>query len=555
MKKNVISLVLALVMTVSLCVMPAIADNSNAKPYKVYTAIGDSIPAGYGPYNYLIKGYDRIPNTYPVYVADAVAEEYIPLARTGFRTVELRYMLEEDFEGDPPMLFSMGRMYEEEIALRKPTYEPSIVRSDLITLNVGTNDILSYAFYYAKDKLSNDPTYKKITDALNAMLGETDDIGLLFNEMFSMANSLGYYAEYFAAFAEGIYVGFNGLKENWDSIVGDIYALNPDVELLVIGIYNPLKTTSLTSYDIYPLGKAFQIIVDLANQYLKNTSKYCRQYTFVDVKDTEIYELGAFSDANYQKQMMGLTHPTKNGHQYMANQILKTLNLPANAGENDISGHGDPKYLNNTDHKAYVSGYSDGTFRPQQSATRSEVASMLYGLLDNQYKTGSSSGFKDISGHWAEVQISGVAAAGIMQGYSDGTFRPNTSITRAEVATIIAYLFDENPKGSAPFSDIDGHWAAKYISKAYQLGLIAGFADGTFKPDQKVTRGQLVAMINEAMNRHVELTSITINLEDSITFSDITAKDWYYGDIMEAANTHDFRMNKDYEVWTSVHNS
>ena len=336
MKKNVISLVLALVMTVSLCVMPAIADNSNAKPYKVYTAIGDSIPAGYGPYNYLIKGYDRVPNTYPVYVADAVAEEYIPLARTGFRTVELRYMLEEDFEGDPPMLFSMGRMYEEEIALRKPTYEPSIVRSDLITLNVGTNDILSYAFYYAKDKLSNDPTYKKITDALNAMLGETDDIGLLFNEMFSMANSLGYYAEYFAAFAEGIYVGFNGLKENWDSIVGDIYALNPDVELLVIGIYNPLKTTSLTSYDIYPLGKAFQIIVDLANQYLKNTSKYCRQYTFVDVKDTEIYELGAFSDANYQKQMMGLTHPTKNGHQYMANQILKTLNLPANAGENDM---------------------------------------------------------------------------------------------------------------------------------------------------------------------------------------------------------------------------
>ena len=140
----------------------------------------------------------------------------------------------------------------------------------------------------------------------------------------------------------------------------------------------------------------------------------------------------------------------------------------------------------------------------------------------------------------------------ILDGYSDGTFRPNEPITRAEFAAIAA-RFDENAaSGSASFSDLSGHWAAGEISKAYQNGWVTGYSDGTFRPDQSITRAEAVTLINRVLER--ELPEDAELLDEMNVWSDNrdTGK-WYYLDIQEATNSHAYtRDKKGKESWVKM---
>ncbi len=544
--KRLTALFLSMLLLFSVLSVSVFAEVSGARPYRKYTVLGDSIPAGYGPYNYEYKGYAKIAVSYPALVADQVAEDMIPLARTGFRTVELRYMLEEDYEGDD-YLFRIGKTSVEDVYRHRPEYRPAIQGSDLITLEIGSNDILNYGMVRAIDASKN----TEVTNRVRDILEETGSYGQALSTLLSLAGTAESLTGIVTGFVQGMWEGYRNFTENWDCIMEDIYAINPDVTLVAVGMYNPLKTTKLTDASLITIGRAFDLITAAMNSYMKQGSRFSGQYLFADVSRTEIYDLPAFTNGMYMDMLLGMVHPTINGHRTMANRILEILPADTVAYESIPVTVRETRYLNTAEHNPYVSGYTDGTFRPGKSATRAEVASMISGLLKDRPDDASAPGFSDIAGHWGEAQIRAVSALGIMKGYPDGSFRPDASVTRGEVAAIAASLFDGNTADASPFSDIRGHWAQAAIDKSSALGLIAGYADGTFRPDQKVTRAQLVAILNEALERTPDIKSVDHFIEESV-FPDVDPAVWYYHDVMEAAVGHQHKFNKDIEMWTKL---
>ncbi|GMK47717.1 hypothetical protein PghCCS26_48470 [Paenibacillus glycanilyticus] len=187
-------------------------------------------------------------------------------------------------------------------------------------------------------------------------------------------------------------------------------------------------------------------------------------------------------------------------------------------------------------HNAYMTGYSDGTFRPNQSVTRAEMSTMLYRLLSGTLPgKGSVTAFTDVSGSfWASEAIRWGQQVGILSGYPDGSFKPNATITRAEMAAIIAKWLQLDPGAANPaFRDVKGHWASAHIAAAAKLGYMTGYSDGTFRPDQPLTRAEAVVIVNRILGRG-PLTGVT-----TPTWKDVPASFWAFGAIEEASRSHD----------------
>ena len=216
----------------------------------------------------------------------------------------------------------------------------------------------------------------------------------------------------------------------------------------------------------------------------------------------------------------------------------------------------DTGMLNKTDHFAYVIGYPDGTVHPNGQITRAEVATIFFRLLRDEVRDGAfttSNSYSDVAyGKWYNNPISTMSALGIITGYPDGTFKPNKPITRAEFAAIAA-RFDETQSGkSATFSDVIGHWAAKEIGIAYANEWIKGYPDGTFKPDQNITRAEAMTMINRVLERKPESPADLLTNMNKWTDNMDTSK-WYYLDVQEATNSHAYtRKTFNYELWRQM---
>ena len=212
--------------------------------------------------------------------------------------------------------------------------------------------------------------------------------------------------------------------------------------------------------------------------------------------------------------------------------------------------------LNKEIHFNYVIGYTDGTIRPNNNISRAEVATIFFRLLTDEARTQydkTTSSFSDIKdGAWCCRAVSTLTNMGIIKGYTDGSFQPNKSITRAELATIIARFakLDVNTK---TFSDINGHWAQKSIELAAGNGWINGYTDGTFRPNKSIIRAETFAMINRVLDRQTESVSDLLPTSDMNMWSDnLNENAWYYKDVQEATNYHKCDRVGDsvYEKWT-----
>ena len=212
--------------------------------------------------------------------------------------------------------------------------------------------------------------------------------------------------------------------------------------------------------------------------------------------------------------------------------------------------------LNKEIHFNYVIGYTDGTIRPNNDISRAEVATIFFRLLTDEARTQydkTTSSFSDIKdGAWCCRAVSTLTNMGIIKGYTDGTFQPNKSITRAELATIIARFakLDVNTK---TFSDINGHWAQKNIELAAGNGWINGYEDGTFRPNKSIIRAETFAMINRVLDRQTESVSDLLPTSEMNMWSDnLNENAWYYKDVQEATNYHKCDRVGDsvYEKWT-----
>ena len=257
------------------------------------------------------------------------------------------------------------------------------------------------------------------------------------------------------------------------------------------------------------------------------------------------------------------------------NSLINTVVVKSddqNLGEDDspkteikkndpITPVGPPK-LNYEDHYAYIVGYPDGLVHPEKNITRAEVATIFFRMLldeSREYFWAQENDFSDVAAaDWFNNAVSTLANANLINGYPDGSYRPNNNITRAEFATIaIRFFLDEDVEiEENNLSDVKDHWAEANINLAYALGLIEGYPDDTFRPDQLITRAEAMTIVNRVLKRAPHEDHL---LEDMIEWPDNMDEDmWYYADVQEATNSHEFYMYEDkkedeeYEIWTEL---
>lgn len=213
--------------------------------------------------------------------------------------------------------------------------------------------------------------------------------------------------------------------------------------------------------------------------------------------------------------------------------------------------------LNTTDHFAYIVGYGNGEVRPQNNITRAEVATIFFRLLTDDVRDENltkTNRYSDVAAtSWYNTAVSTLSSMGIITGYPDGTFRPNAAITRAEFAAIAARFDNDGDKTAAKFSDIAIHWAKDEISIAYNNGWITGYPDGTFGPQRSITRAETMTLVNRVLNRQPE-TEDDLLPNMTVWTDNANPKAWYYLAVQEATNSHyyEFKTNSQYEKWTEL---
>ncbi len=204
---------------------------------------------------------------------------------------------------------------------------------------------------------------------------------------------------------------------------------------------------------------------------------------------------------------------------------------------------------------SYIKGYPDGTFRPQANVTRAEAAQMFATLLNGgaNFGTSSATRFSDASDDWFSKAVNYVVAKGLISGYPDGTFKPNESITRAEFAQMISGYVKNEKKSTTDFQDVKDHWAKDAIDKLYGNKNVSGYPDGSFKPNAKITRAEAVTILNSVFDRNTSALSLNnVNKSALNKFSDVNEGFWAYYNIIDAANSHDrerLNSSSDVDIW------
>ena len=205
---------------------------------------------------------------------------------------------------------------------------------------------------------------------------------------------------------------------------------------------------------------------------------------------------------------------------------------------------------------SYAKGYPDGNFKAGANISRAESVMMISRLINgsDNFNTPNTTKFEDAEDGWYAQAINFVVDKGIMKGYPNGDFEPNSYITRAEFAEMVSRYLNLENKGNTGLVDIKDHWAKNAIETLYGNKIIKGYPDGTFKPNENITRAEAVTVLNAAFNRKSDLNSMENikNKEMLITFNDVRKSDWYYAEVLDAANAHESYLSGDTEIWTVV---
>ena len=298
------------------------------------------------------------------------------------------------------------------------------------------------------------------------------------------------------------------------------------------------------------------------------------RYTVTYKVDTEVVGTDVY---DFNSDVVIRPVPTKEGYTFSGWKIgtadAENFKMPAHDvtiegtfAKNSSGGHHHrkptvtipdkvPTGLNGNDHYAYIVGYPDKTVRPQNGITRAEVATIFFRLLTDETRNANSTksnSYSDVAaGAWYNHAVSTLSAMGIVKG-SNGKFNPNAPITRAEFAAIAARFDDKANTTTADFSDIASHWAKNEISAASNNGWITGYPDGTFRPDNKITRAEAMTLVNRVLKRLPE-TEEDLH-DDMIKWSDNSdVSQWFYLDVQEATNSHYYQTKENqFEKWTEL---
>lgn len=308
------------------------------------------------------------------------------------------------------------------------------------------------------------------------------------------------------------------------------------------------------------------------NLELTTREKNPGTYGVEDLKGNGQIEEGKTPIYTNEKAALYIKEKENNQEKKIAVFPKPSVSYTVSSGSSGSHSGGSRPSLNTKDHYGYIIGYpvdyytgqptTDQTkkpVRPEGKITRAEVATIYFRMLTDESRTkfwSQSNSYSDVkAGDWFNNAVSTLSNAGIIAGYEDGSFRPNGYITRAEFATIAARFFDVSYDGKDLFPDISGHWAKDYINQAANKGFVNGYEDGTFKPDRNITRAEAVTLVNRTLDRHPDKNHFT---KDMLVWPDnMDQTKWYYADMQEATNSHTYQMKENsdktkYENWTKT---
>ena len=321
-------------------------------------------------------------------------------------------------------------------------------------------------------------------------------------------------------------------------------------EGVVSDIIDVVVDASIPTYAVYvknPLGlpaSGAQLILTEQNKLLDGTIGAGKSYRFtanalgldlIPKSLTATYTLSA----TWQSPLLGVKYISLPGLTWSVS-IAPDIDLITVYPIPDIG-------LNLTDHIAYIEGYPDGTVRPNGTLTRAEAAAMIYRVFKpGMLKEGNLDAFKDMKGHWAQKYVAALAEKGVINGTSATTFSPNTPIKRQELFTMIGRMFGEAYTTDGiignTFADIGSGYYVRFINLLYTLGLVKGDNNNTVRPADNITRAETAALLNRLLLRSPAVESSS-TVDNAKVWPDNPVGAWYYADIMEASNSHNYTLD------------
>lgn len=312
------------------------------------------------------------------------------------------------------------------------------------------------------------------------------------------------------------------------------------------------------------VGGAKTDLLTLAKDFIRG-----RRDTTVTTGDTDTAYLGAYGGATNDREIdVTFSLPLEAGNEYadltaMVDWVFLAEIIPESTPVPPVPGDDDRGTWNlqlRKEHCNYVIGRTDGKIYPEAPITRAEVTTILFRLLTDDCRAQywrTSNPYGDVAlTDWYNNAISTMTNAGVIEGFPDGLFRPNQPVTRAEFVTMISRILTAKQTVKNKFSDVSGHWAQAYIDNAVSLGILNGYPDGTFRPEQSITRAEVMALCNRLLGRFPEEDSL---LDGMIRWPDnLDTEKWYYLDVQEATNSHLYELGGrkrpylDYEYWTQL---
>ncbi len=508
MKKLRALLALTLVFALLASMGAAFAAEKDYSGYEYYVALGDSIANGIGENNVANKYMNRTPGAYPERIAQATGAFWSQLGCGGMRTVELRACLEDDYVMPDEYANNFNKAKVDEI---RHFYKPAVAAADLITLNIGANDVATYALLKAKAALADAGVSLSI---INGATEDAADDATALSRLLGLAQKLGGIVGAANAAIEGLAVGYARFVENWDAIIGDIYELNPDVTLLVAGFYNPFNQLKISDSSLLELGKAADGIIDAVNLQMQVGSKYASRYIYVDI--TGIQSMAAkFGDSLLDDGFFSAVeldvHPSNEGQAEIAQRFL--VKLPPKSGPGfpfrDVEqGRWSYPYVKALYDQGVALGMEAYLFQPEGPLTRAQLVTLIGRMAKVNVKNYVNCKFSDVEpGSYYAPYVEWARQQGVIQGVGDDLFSPETPATREQLAVIVCnYAKAQNEKltpvnAAVTFTDQGSisSWASGAVSTLQKAGVLSGYPDGAFRPQNPVTREEACKILCEGL--------------------------------------------------------
>lgn len=451
----------------------------------------------------------RTPGAYPDRIAKATGAYLSQLGCGGMRTVELRACLEDDYVMPDEYANNFSRAKVAEI---RHFYRPAVAAADLITLNIGANDVATYALLRAKAALAAaGVSGGLIASAESGAADQTDAL----SRLLGLAKKLGGYVSAVNAAISGLTEGYTRFVQNWDAIIGDLYALNPDVTLLVAGFYNPFSELKISDSSLLELGRAADGIIAAVNTQMRSGSKYAGKYIYVDISG--IQSLAAkrgdsITDEGFFSAVELDVHPSNEGQAEIAERFLAAL--PEKRGPvfpfADVAqDRWSYPYVKTLSDRGTVQGVSANTFAPEGQLTRGQLVTLLGRMAGVRASDYPHCAFSDVAdGAYYAPYIEWARRVNIVSGVGENHFAPDAAATREQLAVIVDYFALQQgiltigaAVGSLPFTDAAAvsPWARDAVAQLQREGVLSGYPNSAFRPQNFVTREEACKILCEAL--------------------------------------------------------